>query len=206
MQKNIFIISLLLLCTAQLFAQDSTMLKVHFLYGSKPKKAFKHMQKKWFGGLIGGHAGIECGDGKILHFLPHGKFHKIAKPNKHGRYVYNSYKDFYEILGGSIDSNQQTVVYIPVSMQQKQKYDSIVNAYTSNTPYDYAFIGYRCGSATYDGLSQLGILPRYNANAIKWKIFYPRKVRKRILRLAKKYHWHVETKRGCRSRKWERDW
>ena len=69
MQKNIFILSLLLLCTAQLFAQDSTMLKVHFLYGSKPKKAFKHMQKKWFGGLIGGHAGIECGDGKILHFL-----------------------------------------------------------------------------------------------------------------------------------------
>jgi hypothetical protein len=38
-----------------LFASDSLFVKVHFVYGSKPKSAFKKIEAKQFGGIHGGH-------------------------------------------------------------------------------------------------------------------------------------------------------
>jgi hypothetical protein len=51
-------------------AQDSTAIKIHFLYGSKPAKEYKDVEQKWFGGMYGGHAGIEIDSNQILNFLP----------------------------------------------------------------------------------------------------------------------------------------
>jgi hypothetical protein len=187
------------------FAQDAYMLKVHFLYGSKPNKKYKTTEKKWFGGMLGGHAGIEVVDGKILHFLPKGTFHYIASKQPHSKYVYNTYRDFYEILGGKLENNKRLIVYIPITAQQKIRFDSLVTAYTNQPPYDYAFAGFRCGSATYQGLAMLDILPHLGNGATKLRIFYPRLLRKKILKLANKNKWKMEVQPGSISRKWEKD-
>ena len=192
--------------TLQANAQDSLYLKVHFLYGSKPLKKYKSTEPKWFGGILGGHAGLECTSNQILSFSPSGKFHWIAKDNdRHSRYTLKTQDDFYAILGGNPDSVKKAVVYIPISWQQKQMFDSISKCYVAATPYDYAFIGMRCGAATYEVLAQLGIVRAYSPGVTSRNIFYPKKLRKPLLQDARANGWKIETHRGSSRRKWEKD-
>lgn len=43
-------------------ADTAAMIKVNFLYGSKPKRKFKETEVKSFGGLHGGHVSVQVGD------------------------------------------------------------------------------------------------------------------------------------------------
>ncbi|HCS19415.1 MAG TPA: hypothetical protein DIW47_02440 [Bacteroidetes bacterium] len=186
--------------------KDTIYLKVHFLYGSKPLKAYKDTEPKWFGGILGGHVGIEGDSNKILDFGPRGKFHIFAKKSKRNSYFgLRDRKSFYSILGSNPDSVKRAVVYIPVTRIQKAKFDSITKVYTSHAPYDYAFFGMRCGAASYDVLSQLGILPDYSYTQTYTRIFYPKKLRKRLFALATAKNWKVVKYEGSRRRKWEQD-
>ena len=188
------------------FAQDSFYLKVHFLYGSKPLKKYKATESKWFGGMLGGHVGIESDSGKILNFIPKGEFHWFAKNDKpHSAYAEHGAGGFYSILGGNADSAKKAVVIIPISFQQKQRFDSISNAYLKQTPYDYAFFGMRCGAAAYEILGQLDILPSYSYSKTYKKIFYPKKLRKRLFKKAKENGWTILKEEGSPKRKWEQD-
>ena len=163
------------------YSQDTTYLKVHFLYGSKPLKEYKDIEQKWFGGVLGGHVGIERDSDKIVNFKSSGKFHWFANKNKrHSTYAVHCVDNFYAILGGNPDSVKKTIVYIPVTRQQMQKFDSITTVYLKQTPYDYAFFGMRCGAAAHDILGQLGILTNYSLSKTYKKIFYPKKIRKRL--------------------------
>lgn len=187
-------------------SQDSTYLKVHFLYGSKPLKKYKATEQKWFGGVLGGHAGIECDSDKVLSFSPSGKFHLFSKKNnRHSAYNELSDDRFYSIMGGDPDSMKKAVVYIPVTMQQKQKFDSISSAYLKQTPYDYALLGMRCGAATYEILGQLNILPSYSRSKTYKKIFYPKKLRKRLFKKANANGWKILRQNGSVKRRWEKD-
>lgn len=189
-----------------LYAGDSSYLKVHFLYGSRPLKKYKDAEKKWFGGKLGGHVGIESDSNKILNFLPSGKFHWFSKKKKpHSTYAIHSVHGFYAILGGQPDSAKKAIVYIPVTPRQKQQFDSITTAYLAQTPYDYALFGMRCGAATYEVLGQLDILPRYKNSKTCKKIFYPKKLRKRLFKKAGNNGWLIQRQPGSGRRKWERD-
>ena len=189
------------------FSQDTNYLKVHFLYGSKPLKKYRDNEPKWFGGILGGHVGIEGNSDSILNFLPNGKFHWFAdKDNKHSTYAVHSVDNFYAILGGNSDNSKKAIVYIPVTRQQKQKFDSIATVYLKQTPYDYALLGMRCGGATYDILGQLGILKNYSYSKTYKKIFYPKKLRKRLFKKANKNGWKIVRQDGSSKRKWEQDW
>jgi hypothetical protein len=191
-----------------IIAQDT--IKVHFLYGSKPLKQYKNVEKKWFGGILGGHAGIERDSGKILNFLPIGQFNSgtlhifSKKNNKQSVYLEHTFKSFYEILGGNSDSVKKAIVYIPVTVQQKQKLYSIATIYLKEAPYDYAFFGMRCGAATYELLGQLNILPNYGYTKTWIKIFYPKKLRRQLLKKAIKNNWKIIRKEGSIRRKWEK--
>jgi hypothetical protein len=188
------------------YSQDTTYLKVHFLYGSKPLKKYKGAEQKWFGGILGGHVGIEEDSDKIVSFLPSGKFHWVdKKDNRHSTYAIHSVENFYAILGGNPDSVKKAVVYIPVTRQQKQKFDSITAAYLNQTPYDYAFMGMRCGAAAYDILEQLDILPNYSYSKTYKKIFYPEKLRVRLFKKAGENGWTILRQNGSPRRKWEQD-
>jgi hypothetical protein len=188
-----------------LFSQDSDYLKVHFLYGSKPLKAHKN-EPKWFGGILGGHVGLESDSGKILNFLPVGKFHIFPKrKHKHGAYALYSSAQFYGYFGGNPDSVKKVTVSIPITKQQKIQFDSINKAYLEKTPYDYALFGFRCGAASYEILGQLSIMPKYNSTKTWWTILYPRKLRKRLLKKAVENNWTIVRKAGSARRKWEKD-
>jgi len=202
-----FIITILLCFISLLgYSQDTACLKVHFLYGSKPLKKYKHTEAKWFGGIMGGHVGIEGDSEKIVNFGPVGRFHLFArKDNRHSKYAIHSFDNFYAILGGKPDSMKKAIIYIPVTPQQKATFDSIATAYLTHTPYDYAFFGMRCSAAAYDILGQLGIVTNYRRSTIYKKIFYPKKLRRILLKKASENHWLIIRQAGSRSRKWERD-
>ena len=181
-------------------------MKVHFLYGSKPLKKYKDTEQKWFGGILGGHVGIEGDSDKVVNFLRNGKFHWFAKHNnKHSTYAEHSGRDFCCILARNPDSVKKAIVFIPVTMRQKQLFDSISAAYVKETPYDYAFFGMRCGAAAYDILSAIGILPDYSYSKTYRKIFYPKKLRKRLFRKAAENNWTIVRQTGSDRRKWEQD-
>ena len=183
-----------------------TYLKVHFLYGSKPLKKYKDTEQKWFGGVLGGHVGIEGDSDKIVNFLPNGKFHWFAKKdNRHSTYAVHSINNFYAILGGNPDSVKKAIVYIPVTRQQKQKFDSITKVYLKQTPYDYALFGMRCGAAAYDILGQVDVLINYRYGKTYKKIFYPKKLRKRLFKKAIENGWTIVRREGSIKRKWEQD-
>lgn len=187
-------------------AQDSTFIRVHFLYGSVPKKEFRETEKPWFGGKLGGHVGIEVDSNRIVDFVPYGSFHKFAKREDfHGAFAEHSIRGFWSMFSGDPQTPKRATFVIPVSRQQKIKLDSIAAAYRKHTPYDYAFFGMRCGAAAADILGQIGILPHYSIPKTWRKTFYPKKLRKRLFQLAKENHWQVITKEGSERRNWEKD-
>jgi hypothetical protein len=188
------------------FSQDTSFLKVHFLYGSKPLKKYKDTEQKWFGGVLGGHAGIESENDKVVNFLPRGKFHWFAKKNnKHSMYAEHTVNNFCGILGSDYNSVKSAIVYLPVTKQQKEKFDSIASVYLKQPPYDYALFGMRCGAASYEILGQLGIVPNYSYRRTYRKIFYPKKLRKRLFKKAEENGWTILRQEGSYKRKWEKD-
>ncbi len=190
----------------QIFANDSIYIKVHFLYGSKPKREFKDVESKWFGGKLGGHVGIEFDSNKVVDFVPSGDFHYFAKNDDcNSRFALHTLESFWEIFGGNSEEVKKLSVSIPISQKQKLQLDSIINQYTNQTPYDYAFIGMRCGAATYDILSQLGIVKQFSHNRTYLKIFYPKKLRKPLVEKASENNWEVKKQEGTTNRKWEKD-
>lgn len=204
MRKH-WIIFLFTLMTAGTYAQDSTCLKVHFIHGSRPKKAFKNTEKKWMGGKKGGHVGVEACDGRIINFKPEGRFHWFHhKTNRHSCFVADNQPDFYNYFSSGTDRLQCTVITIPVSAAQKIRFDSISNEYLLATPYDYAFLGMRCAAASYNLLAHAGVVKMRPVRRTYKTIFYPKILRKKLLRKARKNHWAVTTQTGSNKRKWEK--
>jgi hypothetical protein len=202
----------LLLVTAPLFSQSAApapeytdSIKVHFLYGSRPYSKYKKMERKWFGGILGGHVGIETDSGHILNFRSKGNFHVFtSNRNMHSRFDDHNYTDFYSLFGSDPDSVKWAIVTIPVTKWQKQKLDSLSALYLKETPYDYALIGMRCGAAAYEILSMLGIMKNYPHRKTYWKIFYPQKLRSRLLEKASQNNWPIQRQEGTQRRKWEK--
>lgn len=187
-------------------ANDSIFVKVHFLYGSKPKKEFRDVEKKWFGGKLGGHVGIEVDSNKIIDFGPVGKFHYFShKKDYHSQFFIHDTISFWEVFGGKSADFKKLTINIPVSVYQKMKLDSVAAVYCETPPYDYAFVGMRCGAAAYDVLSQLDLLKNYSNRKIIRKIFYPKKLRKLLLKKAHLNSWTILEQAGTEQRNWEKD-
>lgn len=179
---------------------------VHFLYGSKPKFKHRKTERKWFGGLLGGHVGIETDSHQVVHFLPKGGLHMVGHPtSRQSVFVHSSPKAFWEILGGKVDQVKKLTIYIPITETQQQVLDSLHHQYLHNTPYDYAFLGMRCGAATYDILSQIGLLPKHSRAAMVWHMFYPRRLRNKLIKQARQNAWKTQCSPGIDTRRWERD-
>lgn len=185
--------------------QKQEYLVVHFLYGSKPYKKYKKDESKWFGGILGGHAGVEVDSNQILNFVPQGKFHIVAKKQKNSAFVINDRASFYQILGGNYEENKKLMIVIPITPKQKERLLCVSEKYLAKTPYDYAFLGMRCGAATYDILAQIGILKHRPDFKTSMRIFYPKKVRKKLIKLAQKNNWTIIREEGTKKRKWETD-
>lgn len=183
------------------FYKDSGYIKVHFLYGSKPKKKYRDTEKPWFGGLHGGHVSIEI-DSDVVGFIPVRSVHVMQKNyNKHSKFVSE------ELEGWAKDTAtlKYTTITIPVSKAQLDTIRKIHAAYLKNAPYDYAFIGMRCAAATHDILGRAGIVSWKPNKVNMFKNFYPKLLRKQLLKLAKKRGYAITRQPGRKTRKWERD-
>jgi len=199
--------SLLLFCFCFLhsYSQDTSYIKVQFLYGSKPLKQHKDTEEKWFGGILGGHVGIEADSGKFYSFEIMGKNKIFSGKPDNSAYKLVTAEQFWSVMKTKEDSIKKATVIIPITEDQKNKLDSITSNYLKQVPYCYAVFGMRCGSSTYEILAQMGILPKYSDFKTCMKIFYPRKLRKRLLSTAEKNNWSVLRQEGTPKRKWEKD-
>lgn len=191
---------------SQIPPSDSVSLNVHFLHGSRPKFKFRHEEDRWFGGILGGHAGIEYEANKIINFQPKARFHVFAHPRLiNSRFSIHDTLSFYEMLGGDYRTVKRTVVTIRISSRQKAKLDSLAAAYTKRSPYDYAFFGMRCGAAAYDVLAQAGVTKAYSFFKTWSRFFYPRITRRRLEKLAGTMEYAVRKAPGSGKRIWEKD-
>lgn len=187
-----------MLLATSCFGQKDT-LRIHFRYGSKPARGYKEIEKVWFGGLKGGHVSLELEE-RVLDFLP-GKnplFPNHAQPS--GDFKIND-----GLYWNQSNDNKHSVVSIPITQEQKEELMSLFAQWDSAAPYDYAILGMRCASATYDVLSRVGLVKPLSR---KWNIvrhFYPKLLRKRIYKMAGHLGWPVRYYEGRRTRKWESD-
>ena len=199
------LITILFLSTSLLVQSQtdtSHFIKVHFLYGSKPLKKFKgKTEMKYFGGMHGGHVTIEV-DSIDYGFSPSGRVHMISHPGKHhsqydGKHTHNQppYPKGYKV----------TTFIIPVTEEQYTQIQKIESSYCAKPPYDYAFIGMRCAASAEDILGQLGIVRKKKRFGNVFTTFYPKKLRKRMFKLAKQKNYKIVTQEGRPTRKWEKD-
>jgi hypothetical protein len=195
MKLLLFIILLVYLIPAN--AQSDTIL-IHFLYGSRPARGYKNSEKKFFGGIKGGHVNIEMA-GRTLDFFkgkcplfPHNK-----KPTGGFRINHSVYWD--------TTACKWATVVIPISGDQAKKLDSLFTIYPKSSPYDYAVFGMRCAAASYDVLSKIGLFKPFSSRQNITKNFYPKLLRKRILKWAKENRFIIIQHPGRISRKWETD-
>ena len=180
------------------FAGDSTYtIKINFLYGSRPAKGYHKQESKLFGGIKGGHVSVEAG-GRVLDFHPGNNplLPNNKKPSG-GFTIHNSVR-------WDGDDKWKTVV-VPVSEAQYIELQKVFDSVAARTPYDYAILGMRCAAASYDVLSKIGLFKEYSSKKNIVTHFYPKLLRKRILKWADKNNYVVISNEGRTTRKWETD-
>jgi hypothetical protein len=220
--SKIYFLLFLLVNTAGAHAQDSV--RVLCLYGSVPAKGWQGREPEFKRGMFtrtinmqGGHVGIEVGADSVLSFQPlrySGPFHAgdLFSHSKHPNSWFRvmTVHRMWTLLGNyynNIDSLQRAMFVIPVTPQQRHAIDSLSRAYLTHTPYDYAFLGMRCASASYEILVHAGVASWYR-RGLWHKIFTTRKFRyaiyKEYLR-RRAAGWRLYTWKGSHSRVWDRD-
>lgn len=179
-------------------AQTDT-LYLHFRYGSKPAQGTRPQEKTWFGGLKGGHVSIEV-DGWVLDFLP-GKnplFPNQQNPTGDFRLSRSLYWD-------SCADNKKATISIPINTKQKERILLLFDVWDQQSPFDYSVFGMRCASASYEALSEIGLVEPLSRSENIRRHFYPKLLRKKMLRLAQENNWPVQYQSGRASRIWETD-
>ncbi len=181
--------------------QHDHILKVLFRYGSRPARGFEKVEKYDFGGIHGGHVCLGI-DSVVIGFDSPNGFHIFPrKKNNKGFWVREEEADFMK----DTIKKKYAIVQIPISDAQYLLLHTILAEYIKNPPYDYAFFGMRCASATYDVLSQIGLLEQKTYCRNIKSNFYPKLFRRKILRLAKKHGYKITRLKGRKTRQWEED-
>jgi len=180
------------------FAGDTTYtIRINFLYGSRPAKGYHQQESKLFGGIKGGHVNVEAG-GKVLDFTPGNNplFPHNKKPS--GGFSIN------QSVSWDADDKWKTII-VPVSEEQYIELQKLFDSVAAKTPYDYAIFGMRCAAASYDVLTKIGLFKEYPNTKNIAAHFYPKLLRKKILKWADKNDYTILSNDGRPSRKWESD-
>ncbi|MBC7950109.1 MAG: hypothetical protein H7Y42_19655 [Chitinophagaceae bacterium] len=184
--------------TLVVFSQQDTI-KLNFLYGSVPGKGYKKEEAKRFGGIKGGHVNIEA-NGRVLDFRPFGNcrvFPKNSKPN--GGFELN------KAVKWDTASDKFITILIPLTPLQMHLLDSLFDHYAKQAPYDYAVFGMRCAAASYDVLSEIGLFKELSNKENIVQHFYPKLLRKKMFKWARKNNYPILEHSGRNTRKWESD-
>ena len=185
------------------YSTDSKALKdtaiIHFIHGSIPMENCIYPRKR-LGGLLGGHVEIEV-EGRVYGFrlekLPVHIF--VDNSDFNSKYDVNTKEGWLK----RTEYEKVTSVYLPISQKQKDKLQAILTAYLAKSPYDYAFFGTRCATATAEVLSKSGIIYRLSNVENSIAFLSPRPLRQTFLQLAREKHFLVIHKKGVDCRYWE---
>lgn len=182
--------------------QSDHILKVLFRYGSRPARGYEKTEHFDFGGIHGGHVCLGF-DSIVIGFdSPPGTYHIFPRKKKIiGMYAREDEQDYMK----DTITKKYAIVGIPISDSQYQHLNIILTKYLNKSPYDYAFFGMRCASATYDVLSQIGIMERKSYLGNVFSNFYPRLLRRKVFRLAKENNYKIIRLKGRKTRQWEED-
>lgn len=175
---------------------------VHFYYGSKPARGYKKTESHYFGGIHGGHVSLQI-DSTVFSFVPAGMpVHIFAHRNKRqSTYISDQAASFLN----DTDGCKFTSITFPISDSQYTVIQNLKTLYLDSTPYDYAFFGMRCAAAAYDVLGQAGVVKKRNNFTNVCRNFYPKRMRKRLIRRAKREQLQMVQHDGRKSRRWEKD-
>jgi hypothetical protein len=149
--------------------------------------------------MKGGHVNIEA-NGKVLDFKPFGNcpvFPNNKKPK--GGFELNS------SVKWDTATDKFISILIPVTPQQMEQLDSLMELYSKQSPYDYAVFGMRCAAASYDVLSEIGLFKELSLKENIVQHFYPKLLRKKMFKWAKKNNYPIIEHSGRQTRKWEKD-
>lgn len=207
------ILLFVLLSVSVLSASAQTdSVRVLFIYGSRPAAAHRDTEPRWFGGIRGGHVGLQIGPDSVLNFRstvyhPCHRFPRSKPRNYRDTFEIRSLHASWEIFPPhryNIDSLRRAIVVIPLTAAQRAALENTFRRYQAHPPYDYATFGMRCASATYDMLQEAGLVPFHRHH--NWvRFFAPRAFRRTMFRLAKEKGWVVYRFKGGSSRVWEKD-
>ena len=195
--KVIAILISFFICSSCYASDSAYIIKINFLYGSRPAKGYHQQEEKLFGGIKGGHVNIEAG-GRVLDFTPGNNplFPHNKKPS--GGFSINR--------SVSWDGHDKwKTIIVPVSGEQYMELQKLFDSVAEKTPYDYAIFGMRCAAASYDVLSKIGLFKEYPNTKNVATHFYPKLLRKKVLKWADKNNYAVISNEGRPSRKWESD-
>src|SRR5687768_12892475 len=123
-----WLVGLFVLGAPSLMAQTPDTLKILFIYGSRPARGSEG-ERKWFGGLNGGHVGIEINADSVLNFSPRLYYWKIfgirvkryrlipVPFRKNSRFFIKTEDKTWRTFPGTVypDSLKRRVISIPVS-------------------------------------------------------------------------------------------
>lgn len=194
-----YLLAILLFSCFSAGASDSLYtIRINFLYGSRPANGFKDAEPKLFGGIKGGHVSITAGD-MILDFMPGDNPLFPNYNNPSGGFRINN-KLYWDTTSAKWKS-----VIVPVSEDQFRALQFLFKYVSEETPYDYAIFGMRCAAASYDILCKIGLFKEYDTRKDITKFFYPKLLRKKILKWAEENNYTVLSHKGKSSRKWESD-
>lgn len=194
--KTLLFILLFLVSTAANAQMDT--IRLHFLYGSRPSKGFRETEKRVFGGIKGGHVSIEL-KGRVLDFMP-GDNPLLPENNKpSGGFRINKGR-YWDTL-----NSKWKMILVPITAEQSRQLDALFDTYSHQTPYDYAIFGMRCAAASYDVLSEIGLVKKLSDRQNIFFHFYPKLLRKKMFRWAEENHYTILSHDGKPSRKWESD-
>jgi hypothetical protein len=199
--KSLLILVLAFVVPAGLIGQETHLLKVFFRYGSIPEVGYEYVEYAETGGLHGGHVSLGM-DSLEIGFSNIGRVHIFPDTETPtGLFYWEYLKDFEDQV-----ADKKYVTYlVPITDQQYTWLRTILMTYLDNPPYDYAFFGMRCASATYDILSQIGLFDRKNRTANIISNFMPRLFRSKMAELARKNGYTVVRVKGRKTRIWEED-
>jgi hypothetical protein len=180
------------------FASDSTYtIKINFLYGSRPAKGFHQQESKLFGGIKGGHVNIEAG-GRVLDFRPGNNPLLPNNKKPSGGFSVNQ-------TNRCSSTDKWKTIVVPVSESQYMALQELFDSVAARTPYDYAIFGMRCAAASYDVLSKIGVFKEYPNKKNVITHFYPKLLRKKVLKWADENNYTIISNDGRPTRKWESD-
>jgi hypothetical protein len=199
--KSVSFIIIYIFLVSNIFGQSEHILKVLFRYGSRPASGYEKTEFDDFGGIHGGHVCLGI-DSIVIGFDSPVGFHIFPrKKNLKGVFVRENEVDYMQ----DTIKKKYAIVEIPITEAQYAKLQNIFSGYLNYTPYDYAFFGMRCASATYDILSQIGIVEQKSRVGNIISNFYPKLFRRKVFRLAKENKYKVTKLKGRKTREWEED-